>query len=31
MVTVNDEALRSDSLPVDGRQRPQIILVSHAR
>ena len=31
MVTNKNEALRSRRLPVDGQQRPQIILVSHAR
>ena len=31
MVTNKNEALRNRRLPVDGQQRPQIILVSHAR
>lgn len=31
MVTNKNEALRSRRLPVDGQQRPQIILVCHAR
>ena len=31
MVTNKNEALRSRRLPIDGQQRPQIILVCHAR
>ena len=31
MVTIDNEALRSDSLPVDEQQRPKISLVCHAR